>query len=121
MKKTTFILLLTIGLFSLLFYSCKKNDTNTTDYFPNTTGCFLNASTERKIIDKPATVIEQGVGVFYIVEQGTIDTRLNPCNLPDACRVNNLQVTISGDVKTTVQGAPAPCCTDDFVITKITR
>lgn len=108
------MLLLTVGLTSILFHSCKKDDTKTTD-------CFPNADTYRQIVDKPATVRQQASGTFYIIEQGTIDTKLNPCNLPTEFQVDNLQVTISGDVKATTQGGPGPCCIENFVITKITR
>ena len=114
MKKTTYILPLAFGLFSIFFYSCKKDETKTNDCFPNST-------TYRQIIDKPATIKLQPGGLFYIVEQGTIDTKLNPCNLSSDFQVDNLQVTISGDVKTTIQGGPGPCCTENFVITKIIR
>lgn len=114
MKKTICILSLTVGLCSLLFQSCKKDDTKPID-------CFPSADTYRQIVDKPATVRQQPSGTFYIVEQGTIDTKLNPCNLPADFQVDNLQVTISGGVKTTIQGGPGPCCTENFVITKITR
>lgn len=99
---------------SLLISSCKKDKAQTND-------CFPNATTSRQIINKPATIKQQSAGVFYIVEQGTIDTKLNPCNLTPEFQIDNLLVTISGDVKATVQGGPGPCCTDNFVITKITR
>jgi hypothetical protein len=114
MKKKASILSLTFGLCSIIFCCCKKDDTKQTD-------CFPNADTYRQIIDKPATVRQQAGGTFFIVEQGTIDTKLNPCNLPTDFQVDNLQVIISGDVKTSIQGGPGPCCTENFVITKITR
>jgi|GEM_PF-2011081 len=114
MKKIICILPLTIGLCSLLFQSCKKDNTKPTD-------CFSKADSYRQIVDKPATVRQQPGGTFFIVEQGTVNTRLNPCNLPTDFQVDNLQVTISGDVKATMQGGPGPCCTEILVITKITR
>jgi len=40
---------------------------------------------------------------FYIVEESTIDNRLNPGNLVQKFRVDNLLVTISGEVKATPQ------------------
>ena len=107
-----FCTLLLVG--GIAFISCKKNSGKTDDCFPNST-------TARQIVDKSATVRQQPGGLFYIVEQGTIDTKLNPCNLATEFKVDNLQVTVSGDVKATVQGGPGPCCTDNFVITKITR
>ena len=112
MKNYYWVLTISIGLTSF-FQSCKKNVSSTVD-------CFPNDITTRQITNKQAT-IKLTNGQFYIVEQGTIDTKLNPCNLTQEFRVDNLQVTISGDVKATVQGGPAPCCTDNFVISKITR
>lgn len=106
--------MLTLALCNILPNSCKKENTKTSD-------CFPNADTYRQIVDRPATVRQQAGGTFYIVEQGTIDTRLNPCNLTTEFQIDNLQVTISGDVKATLQGGTVPCCTENFVITKITR
>lgn len=114
MKKTISILSLTLVLCSFLFQSCQKDNAKTT-------GCFPNDSTYRHIVDKPATVRQQPGGSFYLVEKGTVDTRLNPCNLPTGFQADNLQVTISGEVKVTIQGGPGPCCTENFVITKISR
>ena len=75
--------------------SCKKdNNTN------SNTDCFPNATTVRQITNGQATVKAAGEK-FYIVEQGTIDTKLNPCSLAQEFQVDNLQVTISGDVKLT--------------------
>ena len=84
-----------IGL--LLISSCKKDKAQTND-------CFPNATTSRQIINKPATIKQQSAGVFFIVEQGTIDTKLNPCNLTPEFQIDNLLVTISGNFKATVQG-----------------
>ncbi len=101
-----FLLLLTIAV------SCKKvNQSNV---------CFENETTSGQIVNKPAT-IKLINNQFYIIEQGTIDTRLNPCNLPEEFKVDNLQVTISGDVKTTIYNPGEPCCTENFVITKIVK
>ena len=58
---------------------------------------------------------------FYIIEEGTIDTRLNPCILDKEFQQNNLKVKISGEVKLTIQGGPSPCCLENFVITKISK
>ena len=112
MKKYITFLSILLGLI-ILFHSCKKND-------ESKTGCFLNDTTARQIINKQAS-IKLSNGQFYIVEQGTIDTKLIPCNLTQEFQVDNLQVTISGDIKATVQGGPAPCCSENFVITKIVR
>jgi hypothetical protein len=99
---------------ALAFFACKKDNVKSDD-------CFPGVITSRQIVDKPASIRQQSIGQFYIIEQGTIDTKLNPCNLPTEFQVDNLQVTISGDVKATVQSGPGPCCTDNFVITKISR
>ena len=96
-----------------IFASCKKNDTLKTE-------CFPNDITTRTIVDKQA-VIKLVDGKFYIVEQEAIDTKLIPCNLTQDFQVDNLQVTISGDVKATLQGGPGPCCSENFVISKIIR
>jgi hypothetical protein len=111
MTKIICILNLIVGI---AFISCKKNSTETNDCFPDLT-------TSRQIVNKPATVKQQAGDLFYIIEQGTIDTKLNPCNLATEFKVDNLQVTMSGDVKATVQAGPGPIYTDGFVITKITR
>ena len=110
MKKTLSFSVILLGL-TILFYSCKKNESSKTD-------CFPNDNTTRQIISKQAS-IRLTNGQFYIVEQGAIDTKLIPCNLPQEFQVNNLQVTISGDVKATIQDGQAPCCSENFVISKI--
>ncbi len=57
----------------------------------------------------------------YLVEEGTIDTRLIPCNLSPDFYKDGLVVRISGLVKTTVRNTMAPCCAENFVIVKISR
>lgn len=64
-----------------------------------------------------ATVTEP----VYLVEEGTIDTRLIPCNFPMEFYQNDLQVNISGEVKSTQQIGSAPCCAENFVIKEISR
>jgi len=81
---------------------CKKDNNTNTDCFPNT-------STIRQITNAQATVKAAG-GNFYIVEQGAIDSKLKPCTLAQEFQADNLQVTISGDVKLTQHGGPEPCC-----------
>jgi hypothetical protein len=112
MLSRTSTLTLIIGL--VLTNSCNKDNAQPID-------CFPNATTLRQISNRPATINQQPGGLFYIVEQGSIDTKLDPCNLPSEFQIDNLQVIISGDVKATVQGGPGPCCTDVFVISKITK
>ncbi len=113
MKKAVFISLF-VGLFCFFLNSCKKEESRKKD-------CLNTATTYRQIFDKPATIRQLPAGTFYIIEQGTFDVKLNPCNLIADFQIDNLPVTISGDVKAAVQGRPEPCCIEDFVITKITR
>ncbi len=88
--------------------SCKKNNET----------CFQNDETVRQITNKAAIIKNTG-GQFYIVEEGTIDTQLNPCNLTPDFKIDNRQVMVSGDVKKTIYENSAPCCTENFVITNI--
>ncbi len=106
---------LSFVLVTTIICSCKKDNNKNT-----TTNCLPNATTVRQITNAKATVTAAG-GKFYIVQQGTIDTKLNPCTLAQEFQVNNLQVIISGDVKLTSYAVGEPCCTDNFVIIKITR
>lgn len=98
---------------TLLVFSCEKENSNIS-------GCPTEATTERIVMNKPATVREIG-GTYYIIEQNTIDTRLIPCDLDAAFKVDNLQVVISGEVKKTSPSPGVPCCTNNFVITSITK
>lgn len=101
-----------IGLLLItMFISCKKEIDGSGD-------CFSNVATTGQITDQQATVINYS-GKFYLVEKGTIDSKLNPCNLAREYQVNDLPVTISGEIKKQTQPAPGPCCTINFVITKI--
>lgn len=108
-----YILTLIVLLIMTLSFSCKKDNTSNADCFPNT-------STVRRIASGQGTIKEVG-GKYYIVEQGSMDTKLSPCSLPTEFQINNLQVTISGEVKSTLHGGPEPCCTENFVITNISR
>ncbi len=98
-------------LFSLTFLSCKKDKETINN-------CFSDAPTTRTILDKQAT-IQLLNNEFYIIEKGTIDTRLLPCSLADEFRINNLSVTITGEVKNTVP--TGVCCTENFVVNKIEK
>jgi hypothetical protein len=105
--------LITSLFVTAIISSCKKDNNTKSDCFPNT-------PTVRQITNAQARVKAAG-GKFYILEQGTIDTKLNPCTLAQEFQVDNLQVTISGDVKLTQHGGVGPCCIDNFVITTILR
>ena len=82
--------------------------------------CFTDSVTIREIKNKPATIQSTG-DQYYIIEQGTIDSKLKPCSLADDFKINNLKVIVSGDVKETKQAGQSPCCIDNFVITEITK
>jgi hypothetical protein len=96
-----------------LFVSCKKED--------KADGCFPGAATVREITNRPAVIkVTATVNPVYLVEQGSIDTKLIPCNLPKEFIEHDLQVIVSGQVKETKQG-DGPCCSENFIITKITK
>ena len=95
--------------------SCKKEN--------KAIPCFADLATTRQVSNKRATVkltatISEPV---YLVEEGAIDTRLLPCNLPMAYYQHDLKVTVSGEVKDTPQIGSPPCCVENFVITAISR
>lgn len=105
--------IITFAVSATLFVSCKKQD--------NKDECFPGVATVRQITDKSAVIkVTATANGVYLVEQGAIDTKLIPCNLARDFMQNDLQVIVSGDVKTTPQGS-GPCCSENFVITKITR
>jgi len=107
-----FIVLSLVFILFTIITSCKKrNDNSVYD-------CFPDAPVVRQITNEKASV-KKADAEFFIVEQGSIDTKLNPCNLPAEFQFNNLEVTISGDVKQQTQ--LSICCVENFVITKITR
>lgn len=107
----------TLTAFSIIIIiagSCRKDK--------KTTECFPDSTTIRQITNKSAVVkLTATVKLVYIIEQGSIDTKLIPCNFPMEFYQNNLQVIISGEVKSKPQGATEPCCTENLVITKITK
>lgn len=97
-----------------IFSSCKKDKSSTE--------CFHGAVTVRQITNKQAVVkLTATVNPVWLIEQGSIDTKLIPCNFPMEFYQNDLQVIISGEVKSTPQAGPGPCCLENFVITKISR
>ena len=101
-------------IFILTVSSCKKGE--------KVDGCLPEATTVRQITNKKAVVKLNGtIYGSYLIEEGSIDTKLIPCNLPMEFYQNDLQVIISGDVKQTPQDNFGPCCTQYFVISKITR
>lgn len=84
------------------------------------TVCFQNDLTFRQITDQHA-IVKLINNLFYIIEQSSIDTRLKPCNLSKDFQINDLQVILSGDVKATFSTDFGPCCTMNFIITKISK
>lgn len=91
--------------------SCKKDKASSE--------CFSNATTVRQITNAQAT-IKGSNGNYFIVEKGSIDTKLNPCMLEPEYKINDLQVVISGEVNLT-PGSFEPCCTVNFVVTNIAK
>lgn len=109
-----FLTLIAFFILMINVSSCKKDK--------NSTGCFPGAVTVRQIINKQAVIkLTATVNPVWIIEQGSIDTKLIPCNFPVEFYQNDLQVVISGDVKSTQQVSGVPCCNENFVITKISR
>jgi hypothetical protein len=106
---------LALLLILLNLLSCKKED--------KATDCFPNTPTARVIANKKAVVKLTAMAVepVYLVEEGTIDSRLIPCNFPMEFYQHDLQVTINGEVKATQQAGTGPCCAENFVITSISR
>lgn len=110
------ILILVIGIISPSV-ACKKDKKE-----PSPDDCFAGSAIIRKITDVEATVLVTAtIYGNYLVEKGAIDTRLIPCNLPQEFMQNNLTVTVSGEVRTGATVMGGPCCTQNFVITKISR
>lgn len=98
----------------VIVFSCRKDK--------KTTECFPDSIIIRQIINKSAVIkLTATVNPVYIIEQGSIDTRLIPCNFPMEFYQDNLQVIISGEVKSRLQGESEPCCTENLIITKISR
>jgi hypothetical protein len=98
-------------LLLLIFLSCKKDKEKITN-------CFSDTPTTRSILNKKAT-IQLLNNEWYIIEKGIIDTRLLPCSLDDEFKIDNLPVTITGEVKNTIP--TGVCCTENFVVNKIEK
>jgi hypothetical protein len=106
--------LITFFILVTIVSSCQKDK--------ESSKCFPRATTVRQITNKQAVIkVTAMINPVYIIEQGSIDTKLIPCELPMEFYQNDLQVIISGEVKSTPQVGPGPCCTENFVITKISR
>ena len=108
---------LTLIIFFSLFTldSSSKKDRETTE-------CLPNATTLRQISNKEAVIkLTATINPVWIIEKGSIDSKLIPCNFPMEFYQDGLEVIISGEVKSTPQVEPGSCCTENFVITKISR
>lgn len=109
-----FVNLIALFILITIVDACKKQK--------ETTGCFPNASTVRQISNKKAVIkLTATVNPVWLIEQGSIDTKLIPCNFPMEFYEDGLAVIISGEVKSTATVASEPCCNENFVITKISR
>ena len=102
-----------LGLLFILIMNegCNKDDSKS--------DCFPNVATTRQIVNQYATIKMIGGTPAYIVEDGTIDTRLIPCNLPHDFEQDGLHVLVSGEVKGSA--STGVCCDENFKITAITR
>ena len=110
------VTLLMVFLPMTIFICCKKSKNTAI------TNCSSNATTIRKLTNRPAVVkVTATIYGTYLVEEGAIDNKLLPCNLPIEFVQNDLQVVITGEVKQTSQLASAPCCAENFVIERIAR
>jgi hypothetical protein len=84
--------------------------------------CDNNRQTIRVITDRPAKVVV-GATIYgaYYIEEGTIDTRLIPCEVPMEFMQHGLKVVISGEIKQRKARSGEPCCAEDIVITNIRK
>lgn len=107
MKKNAFLL----PPFILLIFalSCKKEKTLQSD-------CYKDMRTVR-VIENQNAIVKKAGNEFFLVENGAIDTRLKACSLPQQFQVNDLPVTITGNVKETQR--EGICCTDNFELREI--
>lgn len=116
--RISFSLLITY-IICLLLPACKKNSTAVKN------GCDPLSTTSRQLIAKKATVKLTATATYpvYLVEEGAIDTKLIPCNFPVGAEYyqNDLQVIISGDVKPVAAIDYGPCCSENLVITQISK
>lgn len=101
-------------LIIVLFSSCKKEN--------NQVDCSPGKPILRHITNKKATVRLTATAVMpvYLVEEGTIDTQLHPCDFPMEYYQDGLKVTISGFTKQSDLNA-STCCIERFTITSISK
>lgn len=110
-------LFLTCFALAVAIAACSKDKKN-----GDANKCFPGSVTARTITNQKATVwLNDSVIGVNLTEDGTIDTRLIPCNLPRELYIHGLKVIISGEVKT---GEPSPtqiAGIENFVITSIKK
>lgn len=109
--KSNKILYLILGFTILSTLACKKHH--------SPTAC-PTGETYRQVTNSPA-IVKQQSDVFFLIEEGSIDTRLKPCNLPKIYQVNDLRVIVSGHVKAVFSPGPGPGFTEPFEITSIRK
>ncbi|MBX3241078.1 MAG: hypothetical protein KIT80_16345 [Chitinophagaceae bacterium] len=98
-----------------LIFACKKQD--------ESTECSPGKPILRTITGKKATVRITATAVMpvYLVEEGTIDSKLIPCNLPMDYYKEGLVVTISGRTQLAEPYTSFPCCIESLFITAISK
>ena len=96
--------------------SCKKTQSGIDE-----NACFNDAEATRQITNSPAAIFQLPDSSFVLVEEGTFDTWLIPCNLPSEFEENNLLVVLSGKTRPQVSTVPAPCCPEEMIVTQIAR
>lgn len=111
MKHTLTAILCLVLLFSIT--ACKKNKDAKAD-------CYRDNAVRYEINNQLATVYQVN-GEYYIAEQNTIDTRLFPCNLPEEFQQNNINIYITGQVKSLPYSNTRPAGDAALIITQITR
>ena len=106
------VLVIFIGFF---VSSCR----NENDVAPNF--CYPDAMVLRTLNNAKVTILaSNSPDLFYMKEEGAVDTTLEPCNLPKEFQVDSLKVVVSGEVQDTHELLP-PCCVMLFVIKKISK
>lgn len=110
--RLTFILL--IFAVTLILSACKRENSYQ-DCMPDvkTVLTVINGQGKIGLIDSPA---KYGI---YINHPDTAE--YIPCNLPESFQIENLQVTVSGLVKYTLDPCFTPGCPQPFVITQISK
>lgn len=102
-----------ITSFALCLFSCKKEKQIRQD-------CFEGFTAQRQLTDA-AAIIKMIDETYFIMEEGTYDERLFPCNLPDKFKKNDLTIKVSGTVYAFASAPPGPVYTNGLVISAISE